>query len=135
MSAEPREPSTVENRVNTRCFVPFWPRNPALVHRCRVPVGLEHPVGGGAAGVHHPLRDALVVEVGDLLPEVEVLQQRRAAGAGLQRVVGVRQPQALRRGQELTGLSAGIHTAGSVVGRAGGADRIRCGLVGVTRGA
>ena len=38
-------------------------------------VGLEHAVRRRAAGVHDPLRDALVIEVRDLLPEVEVLQQ------------------------------------------------------------
>jgi hypothetical protein len=32
----------------------------------------------GAAGMHDPLGDALVIEAGDLLPEVEVLQQGRA---------------------------------------------------------
>ena len=68
-------------------------------------VGLEDAVGGRAAGMHDPLRDALVVEVGDLLPEVEVLQQRRSAVAGLERVVGVRQPQALRGRQIVAGLA------------------------------
>ena len=71
-------------------------------------VGLEDAVGGGAAGVHDPLRDPLVVEVGDLLAQVEVLQQRRAALAGLQRVVGVGQPQPLRGGQVLARLGAGV---------------------------
>ena len=69
-------------------------------------VGLEDAVRGRAAGVHDALRDALVVEVGDLLPQVEVLQQRRTACAGLQRVVGVGQPQALRGGQIVAGLGA-----------------------------
>ena len=46
---------------------------------------------GGAAGVHDPLGDALVVEVGDLLPQVEVLQQGRPV-TGLERVVGVGRP-------------------------------------------
>ena len=67
-----------------------------------VAVGLEHAVRGGAAGVDHPLRDALVIEVRDLLPEVEVLQQRRSARPRLQRVIGVGQAQALRRGQVRT---------------------------------
>ena len=58
----------------------------------------------GAAGVHHPLGDALVVEVGDLLAQVVVLQQRRPARAGLQRVVGVAQPHALRGRQVIAGL-------------------------------
>ena len=42
-------------------------------------VGLEVAVGAGAAGVDDPLGDALAVEVGDLLQEVVVLQDRRAA--------------------------------------------------------
>ena len=56
-------------------------------------------MGGRAAGVHDPLGDALVVEVGDLLPQVVVLQQHRSARPGLQRVVGVVQPGTLRRRQ------------------------------------
>ena len=51
----------------------------------------------GAAGVHDTLGDALVVEMSDLLPQVEVLEQRRAP-AGLQRVVGIGDPQTLRGG-------------------------------------
>ena len=50
-----------------------------LADRRRGAVGLEHPVRGGAAGVHDALGNSLVVEVGDLLPEVEVLEQGRAA--------------------------------------------------------
>ena len=61
---------------------------------------MNDAVGAGAAGVHDPLRDPLVVEVGDLLAQVVVLQQGRAALAGLQRVVGVAQPGALGRRQE-----------------------------------
>ena len=38
-------------------------------------VGLENAVRRGAAGVHDPLRDALVIEVRDLLPQVEVLEK------------------------------------------------------------
>ena len=37
---------------------------------------------GGPAGVHHPLGDALVIEVGDLFPQVEVLEQGRPAVPG-----------------------------------------------------
>src|SRR4051812_47829434 len=46
------------------------------------------------------LGDALVVEVGDLLTEVGVLEQRRPADAGLQRVVGVRDRQAVIGGEQ-----------------------------------
>jgi len=38
----------------------------------------------GAPRVYHPLGYAFVVEVGDLLAKVEVLQQRRAAGASFE---------------------------------------------------
>ena len=57
-------------------------------------VDLEAAVGAGAARVDDALRDALVVEVGDLLAEVEVLEQRGAALARLERVLVVvdRQP-------------------------------------------
>ena len=55
----------------------------------RIAVGLEGPVGGGAAGVHDALGNAFVVEVGDLLAEMEVLEERRPAVAHLQRMVGV----------------------------------------------
>jgi hypothetical protein len=40
----------------------------------------------------------LVVKVRDLLAQMEVLHQGRAALSGLQRVVGVRQAQSLRGG-------------------------------------
>jgi precorrin-3B methylase len=45
--------------------------------------------------VDHSLRDPLVIEVSDLLPGMEVLQQRRTAFARGQRVVGVVDPNAL----------------------------------------
>ena len=47
-------------------------------------IDLEVPVRRGAAGMHGALRDALVVEVGDLLAEDEVLEQGRSARAGLE---------------------------------------------------
>ena len=43
----------------------------------------------------NPLGDALVIEVGDLLAKDEVLEQRRAAEARLQRVLIVRDRNAL----------------------------------------
>ena len=55
-------------------------------------VGLEYAVRRCAAGVHDALRDALVVEVRDLLPQVEVLEQCRSPVACLERVVGVGEP-------------------------------------------
>ena len=63
-------------------------------HVVRGAVALEDAVRAGAAGVHDPLGDALVVEVGDLLAQVVVLEQSRPARAGLQRVVAVAQPDA-----------------------------------------
>ena len=69
-----------------------------------VAVGLEHAVDAGAASVHDPLGDALVIEVHDLLAEVEVVHQRGSAPADLQRVVGVREPLTLRGGQEVAVL-------------------------------
>ena len=60
-----------------------------MYSRQRVVVRFEVAVGARAARVHHALRDALVVEVGDLLADVKVLQQRRSALADGQRVVGV----------------------------------------------
>ena len=62
-------------------------------------VGLEVAVGAVAAGVHDALGDALVVEVEDLLAEVEVLEQRRAALADPQRVLVVGDRNALLGGQ------------------------------------
>jgi len=46
---------------------------------------LESAVRRGAARMHDPLGNPLVVEVRDLLAEDEVLPQGRAAQAGLQR--------------------------------------------------
>ena len=44
--------------------------------------------------MHHPFGNALVIEMGDLFPQDEVLHQRRTARAGLQRVlvVGIFRP-------------------------------------------
>ena len=56
---------------------------------------LEEAVRRRAARVDDPLGDALVVEVGDLLAKDEVLEERRATQAGLQRVLIVRDGDAL----------------------------------------
>jgi len=53
-------------------------------------VGLEHSVRTRTASVDNAFGDPLVVEVGDLFAEVEVLQERGPALAGFERVVGVR---------------------------------------------
>ena len=76
-------------------------------------VVLEVAVGAEAAGMHHALRDAFVVEVEDLLAEVEILQQGRTARADPQGVLVVGDRDALLRGQhrhvaagDLVGLAA-----------------------------
>ena len=84
-----------------------------LRQRC---VALEHAVRGGAAGVHDPLGDALVVEVGDLLPEDEVLQERGTAQSGLERVLVVGDGLAeVRREPAAAGVDA--HAVEGRVGR------------------
>ena len=65
----------------------------------------EVPVRRGSAGVHDALRDALVVEVGDLLAKDEVFQQRRPTRPGAQRVLIVDDRDPLRSGQD-AGLRA-----------------------------
>ena len=90
-------------------------------------VVLEVAVGAVAAGVDDPLGDALVVEVEDLLAEVEVFQERRAAGTGPERVLVVGDGDALLGGQHRR------IAAGRLVGLAAAADgdlgvRLACGL-------
>ncbi len=58
-------------------------------------------MGAVAAGVHHPLGDALVVEMEDLLAEMEVLEQRRTAFADPQGVLVVGDGHALLGRQHL----------------------------------
>ncbi len=67
-------------------------------------VQLEAAVGAGAAGVHDPLGDALVVEVRDLLAQVKS-SSRVGPPTGPQRVVGVFDAQPLRRRQRIALLS------------------------------
>ena len=62
-------------------------------------VALEVAVRRRAARVDDALGDPLVVEVGDLLAEDEVLEQRRPAQAGLERVLVVADRHALVGGQ------------------------------------
>ena len=52
-----------------------------------------------AAGMHDPLGNALMVEVEDLLAEMEIFEQRRAARADLERILIVRHRPALGGGQ------------------------------------
>ena len=48
-----------------------------------------------SAGVNDALRDSLVIEMGDLLPEREIFQKRRAPVPGFQRILIVRDDDAL----------------------------------------
>ncbi|CAJ8857246.1 Uncharacterised protein [Burkholderia pseudomallei] len=64
-------------------------------------VDAEHAVRGRAARVHDALRNALVIEMRDLLAHDEVFEQRRAARARAQRVLIVRDAHALVRAQRL----------------------------------
>jgi hypothetical protein len=87
----------------------------------------EHAVRAVAARVHDPLGDALVVEVHDLLAQVVVLQQRRAAVPRLQRVVGVVEPRTRGRGEELALLA--LRLLGGTGRRARGRHRLGAVLV------
>jgi len=76
----------------------------------------------GAARMHDPLRNPLVVKVRDLLAKVEVLEQAWSARSGLQGVVGMRDAQTLIRGQVLALriFAIGIELCRSVRGWRGG---------------
>ncbi len=71
-------------------------------------VALEVPVRTEPPGVHHALGDALVVEVEDLLPEVGVLERRRAPLADPERVLVVADRDALLRGQRVVLVAGGL---------------------------
>ena len=86
---------------------------------------------GRAAGVHRALGDTLVVEVGDLFPQVVILQQRRPATPGFQRVVGVVEPRTLCGGEVLPLLSPRRLT--SADGEARGCAQIWSALIGFWR--
>ena len=68
----------------------------------------QRPVGCGTPGVHDPLGNALVIEVGDLLAQMEVLEQRGSALTGFERMVGIRQPNTLGRGEKVPALGDGF---------------------------
>jgi hypothetical protein len=69
-------------------------------------VDLEVAVGRRAPGVDHPLGDPLVIEVGDLLAEDEVLEERRPPRALGQGVVVVADRRPLVGGQATLGRGA-----------------------------
>ncbi|MCP2046516.1 UNVERIFIED_ORG: hypothetical protein J3D58_000588 [Paenarthrobacter nicotinovorans] len=58
----------------------------------------------GSSGVDYALGNSLVVKVRDLFTQVMILQQNGAPRTGLQRMVGIAQPQALGCSQVLAGL-------------------------------
>lgn len=92
-------------------------------------IAAEDTVGAGAAGVHHPLRDALVVEVHHLLAQMVVLEEDRTPGPRLEGMVRVRQAAALGVGETAAALGhAGLVGAGGLAGRR---DGVRAGLVGL----
>ena len=62
--------------------------------------------------MHDALRNALVVEVRDLLAQDEVFEQRRTAQARLERVLVVGDAHALVGGQGLTGQSTRTRSRG-----------------------
>ena len=66
-------------------------------------IDLEVAMGRRAPGVHHALWNTLVVEVGELLAQQEVFEQRRAALARTQAVLVVGDTGAVVGGQRLAG--------------------------------
>ena len=58
--------------------------------------------------MHDALRDALVIEMGDLLAQDEILEQRRAARAALERILIVGDRDALIGGQCIAGFRSDL---------------------------
>ena len=69
-----------------------------------------------AASVDNPLGYALVVEMGDLFTEVEVLHQRGAAWSGLQGVLVVGNLDALIPAHHLAGFDSVERKVGCLIG-------------------
>ncbi len=69
---------------------------------------LEVAVRGRAAGMDDALGNAFMVEMGDLLAQHEILEQRRAARPALQRILVVRDRRALIGGERLVGGCRGL---------------------------
>ena len=65
-------------------------------------------MSGRATCVYHSLRNPLMVEVSDLLPQMKVVHQARPTRASLQGVIRVREPDALCGGQQRAGLQAAL---------------------------
>ena len=64
-------------------------------------VDLKIAVRRSASRMHDPLRNALVVEMGDLFAEVKILEQSRPTLASFQRILIVAERQALVGGQHV----------------------------------
>ncbi len=88
-------------------------------------------MGTGTASMDHPLGDALVIEVRDLLAEVMVLQERGSAAPRPQGVLGGAQAGPVRGGEELALLGSGA--LGSAGLLSGGRASLRGGLIGLGR--
>ena len=82
----------MEKRRKVSVCLPTSERNFARVQPVTSSVTVEGAVRAGAAGVHDALRDALAVEAGELLEQVLVLEQDRAADARGLRSSGCRRP-------------------------------------------
>ncbi|MCY1174046.1 hypothetical protein D9M73_142320 [compost metagenome] len=72
-------------------------------------VRLKIAVGPGATGVNDSLRNALVVKMRDFLAHDEVFKQRRAARAGPQGILVIRDLDALVGAQRLLRRIAAKH--------------------------
>ena len=83
----------------------------------------EEAVGGRTARMDDPLGDALMVEMLDLLAEDEVLQQGRAARAGLERVLIVADRRAVVGGGAGLGRRGGLVQFAAVAQRGRGGAR------------
>ena len=77
----------------------------------RCAIGLEYTVRTSSAGVDNTLWDAFVIKVRDLFAKVEVLHQCGPTSSRSERIVGLRKPHTLGRGEEITVLCG--HLAGS----------------------
>jgi len=94
---------------------------------------LKKAVRSRAARMHDTLGNALMIEMGDLLAQHKVFQQRGTARTALQRILVVRDRHTLVRGQQHVGLAGDLMRFAAMAGahaRAvgfGGAIRARCG--------
>ena len=80
---------------------------------------LEITVCARSARVNDALWNSLVIEMGDLLPEGEIFQERRTAAPGFQRILVVRNDDALigreRSLSRISGLMRGASRPGDKI--------------------